>query len=202
MRKTILLSAALLTLAAPVAFAQTSTPNAPPPPAGQTPPERTAAPMKAEGHTTRQIDGTTSTADIRPGHEPGVGESFPASNKASNITAADTRSPIAPRLPTPGVEDATPAAYLNAAQTALNANQTGRAQEALERAETAMLQRSVPANMAAHAGSAAGRAASEDGARRAGKGGRQGRPTGDLGSDDRRLILRPIDGKARNAPVA
>jgi hypothetical protein len=152
MRKTILLSAILLTLAAPLAIAQTSTPNAPPAPAGQTPPEKTAAPMKSGGHTMRQTDrttNTTNTADIRPGHEPGVGDSFPASNKASNITAADTRSPIAPRLPAPGVGEATPAAYLGAAQSALNAHQTGRAQEALERAETAMLQRSVPADMAA-----------------------------------------------------
>ena len=149
MRKTLLLSALALTLAVPAAFAQTSTPNAPPPPAGQTPPEKTAPPMKSGGHTMRQTDGTTNTAEIRPGHEPGVGDSFPASNKASNITASDTRSPIAPRLPAPGVGDATPAAYLSAAQSALDAHQTGRAQEALERAETAMLQRSVPADMAA-----------------------------------------------------
>ncbi|MEJ1975008.1 MAG: hypothetical protein WDN49_02070 [Acetobacteraceae bacterium] len=38
--------------------------------------------------------------------------------------------------------------YLTDAQNALNTNQSGRAQEALERAETAMLQRSVPADQA------------------------------------------------------
>ncbi len=113
MRKTLFLTAALLSLAAPAAFAQNAAP------------------------------------DIRPGHEPGIGDSFPASDKASNITSADTRSPIAPRLPVPGVgENATPAAFLTAAQNALDTHQTGKAQEALERAETAMLQRSVPAGMA------------------------------------------------------
>lgn len=87
--------------------------------------------------------------EIRPGHEPGVGESFPASDKASNITAGNTRSTIAPRLPTPaGGEDASPAMFLADAQRALNARQSGRAQEALERAETAMLHRSVAPDQA------------------------------------------------------
>jgi hypothetical protein len=105
--------------------------------------------MKPAPHAARQMAHPAASADIRPGHEPGVGDSFPASDKASNITASDTRSPIAPRLPAPGIgENATPAAFLTAAQTALNAHQTGKAQEALERAETAMLQRSVPADMA------------------------------------------------------
>jgi hypothetical protein len=121
MRKTLLVSAALLTFAAPAVFAQTN-------PASQPAP---------------------ASADIRPGHVPGVGESFPASDNASNITSADTRSPIAPRLPAPGIgENGSPDALLTAAQDALNAHQTGKAQEALERAETALLQRSVPADMA------------------------------------------------------
>ena len=87
--------------------------------------------------------------DIRPGHEPGVGDSFPASNNASNITAGDTHSTIAPRLPAPAAgENAAAGTYLADAQRALSVGQTGRAQEALERAETAMLQRSVPATQA------------------------------------------------------
>lgn len=91
----------------------------------------------------------TGAADIRPGHEPGVGDSFPASNQASNITGGDTKSTIAPRLPAPaGGPNASAGTFLSDAQRALNAGQTGRAQEALERAETAMLQRSVPATMA------------------------------------------------------
>jgi hypothetical protein len=154
MRNTLLLSAALAMLAAPVAFAQTgSTAGAPPSPAGPTPAETTAAPMtstaKPMPRAMRHMNAPAATADIRPGHIPGVGESFPASDNASNILPSDTRSPIAPRLPAPAIgENATPAAFLNAAQNALNAHQTGKAQEALERAETAMLQRSVPADMA------------------------------------------------------
>lgn len=152
MRKTLFMTAALLSLAAPAAFAQTMAPVPAVPPA-PTVPEATTAPMapsmKPMPHASRHMVQPAASADIRPGHEPGVGDSFPASDKASNITSSDTRSPIAPRLPTPGVgENATPAAFLTAAQNALDAHQTGKAQEALERAETAMLQRSVPADMA------------------------------------------------------
>ena len=91
----------------------------------------------------------TPGSDIRPGHVPGVGESFPASNSASNITQGDTHSVIAPRLPTPaGGENGSVATFLADAQQSLNQGKTGRAQEALERAETAMLQRAVPADQA------------------------------------------------------
>ena len=40
-----------------------------------------------------------SPTGARPGHEIGVGDSLPRSEKASNITAHDTRSAIAPTLP-------------------------------------------------------------------------------------------------------
>ncbi len=90
-----------------------------------------------------------SSSEIRPGHVPGVGDSYPASNRASNIVPGDTHSVIAPRLPPPtGGQNASISSFLSDAQRALNAGQTGRAQEALERAETAMLQRSVPADQA------------------------------------------------------
>jgi hypothetical protein len=155
MRKMLLLSAALLAFGGPAAFAQTAgspSPAAPVPAAvpapGQTPPEKAEPARKPMTRAMSHTDRAT-TADIRPGHEPGVGDSFPASGKASNITAADTRSPIAPRLPVPSTGDnATPAAFLADAQKALDSRQSGRAQEALERAETAMLQRSVPADQA------------------------------------------------------
>ena len=89
------------------------------------------------------------SSDIRPGHVPGVGDSFPASNRASNIVPGDTHSVIAPRLPPPqGGQNASISQFLTDAQNSLNAGQSGRAQEALERAETAMLQRSVPADQA------------------------------------------------------
>ncbi|HTW29610.1 MAG TPA: hypothetical protein VME92_20965 [Acetobacteraceae bacterium] len=78
----------------------------------------------------------------RPGHEPGIGPSEPSSSRASNIDQTDTRSEIAPRLPTPAVgQNADAATFLHAAQQALWHGRTGEAQSALERAETALLNR-------------------------------------------------------------
>jgi hypothetical protein len=83
-------------------------------------------------------------------HQPGTGESGPASNKASNISAADTRSDIAPHLPQPAVGSSASAdRYLQAAQEALNSHHTGAAQQALEMAETRLLDRSTPVDEAA-----------------------------------------------------
>ncbi len=83
------------------------------------------------------------------GHQPGVGLSQPASSSASNITPGDTRSMIAPRLP--GSEamgtNETAGGLLRMAQRDLSAHRTGAAQEALERAETRLLDRSTPAGM-------------------------------------------------------
>ena len=82
--------------------------------------------------------------EARPGHEPGVGESLPRSDKAGNIVPADTRSNIAPTLPQPTVgENATTQDYLRAARSALAAGRTGQAQQSLEMAETRALDRSV-----------------------------------------------------------
>ncbi len=94
-----------------------------------------AAPVLAQG--------VNPTTGARPGHEPGVGQSQPASGRASNTDETTARSKIAPRLPTPPVaaDDAT--AYLHAAQRDLDARRTGAAQEALERAETRLLDRST-----------------------------------------------------------
>ena len=89
-------------------------------------------------------------ADIRPGHEPGVGDSLPLSGNASNMAPGDTRSVIAPTLPRPaGGPNQSIASLLAEAQKALAARKTGLAEESLERAETAMLQRSVPQEQAA-----------------------------------------------------
>lgn len=71
------------------------------------------------------------------------GAGSPLSTAASNTTAANTRSEIAPRLPDPAAASNTPQAYLAAAQRALSAGRTGAAQEALERAETRLLSRST-----------------------------------------------------------
>lgn len=69
----------------------------------------------------------------------------PLSRGASNINSMDTRSTIAPALPSTNLgPNATASDYLRAAQNALAAGQTGRAQEALENAETRLLTRSVP----------------------------------------------------------
>ena len=89
-----------------------------------------------------QLDPSTGA---RPGHEPGVGQSFPLSPNASNIGNATPGSTIAPTLPEPSVgEDATPQQLLVAARRALAAGRTGEAQEAMERAQTRLLDRSTP----------------------------------------------------------
>ena len=77
------------------------------------------------------------------------GAGSPRSNHASNISASDTRSEIAPRLPDPATASNTPEAYLAAAQNALASGKTGAAQEALERAETRLLSRSTDPSAAA-----------------------------------------------------
>lgn len=81
-------------------------------------------------------------ADISPI----TGQPEPTSSAASNISPADTRSDIAPSLPSPPTEG--PRGLLTTASQDLRSNRTGAAQEALERAETRILDRSVPATMA------------------------------------------------------
>lgn len=80
----------------------------------------------------------------RPGNVVGTGMSQPYSNRASNIDRMDTRSTIAPNLPSPALgPDASPAEYLRAAQSSLAAGRTGEAQQSLEMAQTRLLDRSV-----------------------------------------------------------
>jgi hypothetical protein len=82
---------------------------------------------------------------VRPGHAPGEGVSYPLSDRSSNIGPADTRSTIAPTLPTPAVgPGAGPVQYLQAARASLAAGRTGEAQQSLEMAQTRLLDRSVP----------------------------------------------------------
>jgi hypothetical protein len=116
MRKTLLISAAVLGLAAVPAFAQ---------------------------------DASQSVTGARPGNTPGTNNSLPLGNTASNIAPNDTRSPIAPHLPTPQAgEDGSIAQYLASAQRAVKAKHTGEAQQALEMAETRALDRSTLASQA------------------------------------------------------
>jgi hypothetical protein len=96
------------------------------------------------------LDPAAPANGARPGHVPGVGESLPKSDKASNILPGNTRSDIAPTLPAPGVLDAGgPYDYLRAARAALTAGRTGEAQQSLEMAETRSLDRAMaPGQMA------------------------------------------------------
>ena len=87
---------------------------------------------------------TDSATGTRPGHEVGVGDSLPRSDKASNIVPGDTRSRNAPTLPRSGIgENSAPQDYLRAARASLVAGHTGQAQQSLEMAETRALDRSV-----------------------------------------------------------
>jgi len=77
---------------------------------------------------------------------PALAQTEPTSTQASNIVSTDTRSDIAPALPGSALGDSAGAHdYLKAAREALAAGHTGQAQEALERAETRALDRSVVA---------------------------------------------------------
>jgi len=78
----------------------------------------------------------------RPGNIIGNGMSLPRSDTASNLDSATTHSDLAPNLPTPAAADDIQS-LLVAARRALSAGRTGEAQEALERAETRVLDRSV-----------------------------------------------------------
>lgn len=90
--------------------------------------------------------GANPATGARPGNDIGTGMSLPMGNTASNINPTDTRSQIAPNLPSPAVGDNAPAqAYLMAARDSLAAGKTGEAQQSLEMAETRLLDRSTPA---------------------------------------------------------
>lgn len=92
-----------------------------------------------------QAPGLDPNTGARPGHIPGVGESLPRSDKASNIQTSSNRSNVAPTLPRSGLgENATTQDYLTVARAALVAGRTGQAQQSLEMAETRVLDRSVP----------------------------------------------------------
>lgn len=114
------LTLAALLLSAPLAMAQTT----PPAPATMAPQTDTGA---------------------RPGNEIGTRSSLPLSDKASNITAGDSSSTIAPTSPEPNVgPNAGVSTLLISAKQSIASGATGTADEALEQAETQILQRSVP----------------------------------------------------------
>ena len=79
----------------------------------------------------------------------GVSSTQPLSRQDSNITPSDTRSTVAPSLPTPAVGSAgTARDYLMSARASLGSGKTGEAQQALEMAETRLLSRTVEAQNA------------------------------------------------------
>ncbi len=94
--------------------------------------------------------GANPETGARPGNVIGTNSSLPTSNRASNINPNDTRSLIAPRLPDPlgAAVNASPRQLLLVARQALQSGQTGAAQQALEQAETRLLDRSVPPSRA------------------------------------------------------
>ncbi len=84
------------------------------------------------------LPGDGAAADDQP-----TGEVRASSTEASNISAADTRSNIAPALPAPAAAGDSARDYLIAARAAIAGGRTGEAQEALERAESRALDRDV-----------------------------------------------------------
>ncbi len=89
---------------------------------------------------------------VRPGNEIGTGQSLPASNQPSNLAPTAAPVPYGYRLPTPAIDENAPvSAFLDAARHALAAGRTGEAQEALERAESRALIRSVRPSRAGQA---------------------------------------------------
>jgi hypothetical protein len=139
MRSMLLSTALVLGLMAP-ALAQT---GMAPPPGSAPPPPGTPVPSYVTPSAMAPA-GANPYTGARPGNEIGTGMSLPMGNSASNIDAQDTRSQIAPNLPSPQLgPDAMPVDYLRAAQGALAAGRTGEAQQALEEAQTRLLDRSV-----------------------------------------------------------
>jgi hypothetical protein len=88
--------------------------------------------------------GANPETGARPGNDVGTGMSMPLGAHASNIDSSDTRSPIAPNLPSPAIgANANAVDYLQAAQASLRAGRSGEAQQSLEMAQTRLLDRSV-----------------------------------------------------------
>lgn len=89
--------------------------------------------------------GVAMTPAARVGTNGASDMSLPMGGRPGNFNLQDTQAAIAPNLPAPEVgEDAPINAYLRAAEGALATGRTGEAQQALEMAQTRLLDRSVP----------------------------------------------------------
>ena len=107
------------------------------------------APVLAQTAVPVTPQGVPPAPTRRPARDPATRSApacrMPMGTRASNIDASDTRSMIAPNLPSPPVgPNASAVDYLRAAQTSLQAGRTGEAQQSLEMAQTRLLDRSVP----------------------------------------------------------
>ena len=88
-------------------------------------------------------------AGVPMGELPAPPSHQPMSRRATNLGPGTSHGIISPSLPSSGLgPNASATEYLAVAESALNRNRTGLAQSALENAETYLLNRSVPQNMA------------------------------------------------------
>jgi hypothetical protein len=116
-------------LAAAPALAQTAL--------AQTALAQTALAQTALAQTALAQTAPAQTAPALPGKQP-------TSTVPTNTGAGDTRTLWSPQLPPPPIDDnASPAAFVKAAEAAIAAGRLGEAQEAIERAESRALDRSV-----------------------------------------------------------
>jgi hypothetical protein len=92
---------------------------------------------------------TSPVTGARPGNIIGTAQSLPDGKSVSNVDRSDTHSTIAPNLPSANLPAGSPPrSYLEVAQNALKLGRTGETQQALEQAETRILDRSVVASRA------------------------------------------------------
>lgn len=102
-----------------------------------------ATPIAAQAQATRGTAPADQYQGVPPASAYRGGAGSPYSTRVSNIDRGDTHSEIAPRLPNPDAAGDDARSFLMAADRALTKNQTGAAQEALERAQTRVLTRST-----------------------------------------------------------
>lgn len=111
-----------------------------------------AAPLAAHAQPRRGAAPADAYDGVPPASAYQGGAGSPFSNRASNIEGSGKHAEIAPRLPAPDLKGGDDVHnMLLSADRALRDRQTGAAQEALERAETRILTRSVDPTLAGRA---------------------------------------------------
>jgi hypothetical protein len=95
-------------------------------------------------HTAAVLLAIAATPALAQTPPDATGGKEPMSTAPANVGPASTKTLWSPQLPAPAIgDDAPPAAFVKAAQGAIAANRLGEAQEAIERAESRALDRSV-----------------------------------------------------------